>query len=242
MNIRQKLASVFLVVFSLLAVQAQAQDALQGAQLTAYQNLSTALGNNATADEAADEAAVETARDAGLSDESIAGALQENGRSADQQAAALLPANPTQAQVTAATSAIVNSTNAQGASNATTTATQVQSSVQTVLTNSGVDPATAVNLASTAASNTNNAAVPQTGGTPTPGLSGTINTLPATASGLAPTFNTITSTLNSTGSSSGPNIEEAAVVTETAIIPVSTTLSLDEPDVIVPETTTLHVF
>jgi len=242
MNIRQKLASVLLVVFSLLAMQAQAQDALQGAQLTAYQNLSAALGNNATANETADEAAVQAARNAGLSDESIAGALQENGRSADQQAAALLPANPTQAQVTAATSAIVNSTNAQGTSNATTTATQVQSSVQTVLTNSGVDPATAVNLASTAASNTNNAAVPQTGGAPNTGVAGTINTLPATASGLAPTFTATTNTLNNTGSSSGPNIEEVAVVTETAIIPVSTTQSLDEPDVIIPETTTIHVF
>ena len=238
MNIRQKLASVLLVIFSLLAIQAQAQNALQGAQLTAYQTLSTALGNNATENEAADELAVQAARAAGLSDESIAGAMQENGRSAAQQAAALLPANPTQAQVTAATGAIVNSTNAQGSSNSTSNAVSVQTTISAVLINSGVDTVTAVNLASTAASNTNSAA----GGTPTPGLAGTINTLPATASGLAPTFTAATSTLTSTGSSSGPNIEEAAVITETAIIPVSTTQSLDEPDVIVPETTTLHVF
>lgn len=68
-----------------------------------------------------------------------------------------------------------------------------------------------------------------------------IAALPATAAGV-PQFQPVANTLTATATSSGPNIEEAAVITETAIIPVSTTESLEEPDIIVPETTTLHVF
>ena len=239
MTISKKLATAFFMTAALLASQVHAQEALSGAQLTAYQNLQTALNANTTGDETADEAAVQAARDAGLADANIAGALQESGRSAEQQAAALLPARPSQAQVTAATDAIVNATDAQGTNISTTSTTQVQASLQTALTNSDVDPVTANSLITEAVDNVNTNAAAANLAVATPPVGTTnLNTLPATGTGdLALPTNTLTPTTTS----SGPSLIEAAVVEETPIIPVTTTDSLDTPTVEVPQTTTLHI-
>lgn len=215
MTISKKLATAFFMTAALFASQVHAQQqALSGADLTAYQALATALTNNAGADEATDEAAVQAALNAGLSLESIAGALAESGRSDAQQAAALIPPNASQAQVNSAQTAMLNASNSQGTNVATVTPATVTAAITPAVPPTVIVPP---------------APVPQ------PTL---VTNLGAPGAGA---LSLPTNTLTPTTTSSGPSITDTAFATDTPIIPITATDSLTEPEVAVPQTQQLHI-
>lgn len=240
MTVRSRLVTALFLFAALFASQVNAQGMIgitnQQSSQGAYQALQAALQSNTSASEAVDEAAVEAARAAGLSEEQIAGAMQESGRSVDQQVAALLPANPTQAQADAAARAVSNATNSSGiriSSVSTVSTAQLSGALQ----NAGVPQS----MASTAANNATGFNGFTGGLTFNPLMQQRLNNLPATGAGSRPTF-TPTTNLGGGGiGSSGPNIQSSANITGTPVIPVSQTTPTAPPVPVIPEPPSLHV-
>ena len=185
-------------------VNAQGMIGIQPNQ-AAYANLTNAL-RSGDGSESADETAVQAARAAGLSDEQIAGALQETNRSVDQQIAALLPSNPTQDQATRAASAVVNATNSTGVRTGNVTQNQISAGLQSA----GIPAVTASTIAVNASS-TNNATL----GTQITSFQGSaphLNSLSPTGAGQSSISiggGTSTLTVRTSGGGGGPAIGSA---------------------------------
>lgn len=235
MTVRSRLVTGLFMVAALFATQANGQGmvSIQTNQ-TAYQTLQSALQANSAGTEATDEAAVAAARAAGLTDAQIAGAMQESGRSVDQQVAALLPANPTQAQANNAANAVTNAVNSQGAVIGSSNAAAIAQGLR----NAGVAPQQAGSIASNQVAS--RAGVP---GALTPGglggagsinnIASRLNNLSPTGAGTTPTF-TPTTNLGGVNSGSGPNIAVAAFSNNVPVLQVNTNLPAGPAEAQVP--------
>lgn len=217
MTAGSRLIRLVTVIAALFVFSAQVQaQTLTPAQQTAYNNLITALQGNTDADETGDEALVTVARNAGLPDTAIAGALSSEGRSSDAVTRAMLPANPTQAQVNNVAAALVNATDGQG--NTVNTGVN-NANVGTVLNNANVP----INLVA------NVIVAPPLGGAP--GVPGT-----GAAGGLGAALG-VTGITGIAGISAGAPapLANAAFITQTPLIPVTTTTSITTPTIVVPD-------
>lgn len=176
MTVRTRLVTaLFIMLSALFAAQAQAQMAIIPTTSTAAQQAYDAIVSGGNTTNAATSASlIQAARNAGVTEAQIAGALQQSGLNTQQIANAMLGNSTDVTRAQEVAQAIINSQDLNGTATGTTDATTVNTAVQSTLRASGVTDQAILSTVQVTARTSGNASV--VGGATPGGVFGTTNT------------------------------------------------------------------